>query len=97
MKDSKMKYCNKCSLLLAALCLFLVHQLYSLSTAIAESTKYSVFCASNKIEVDMRTLEQMRQARGSDVCMFGQFDYLGEAEDFAKKQFKGEGASCTCH
>jgi hypothetical protein len=35
------------------------------------STKYSVYCANGKIEVDMRTPEQMKSARGSDVCQLG--------------------------
>lgn len=60
------------------------------------STKYSVYCASGKIEVDMRSLEQMKSARGSDVCQFGQFDYLSDAQSFAKKNFGGVGASCSC-
>jgi hypothetical protein len=60
------------------------------------STKYSVYCANGKIEVDMRTFEQMKSARGSDVCQFGEFNYLSDAQSFAKKNFGGEGARCSC-
>jgi hypothetical protein len=60
------------------------------------STKYSVYCANGKIEVDMRSLEQMKSARGSDVCQFGEFNYLSDAQSFAKKNFGGDGARCSC-
>lgn len=62
----------------------------------AETTMYSVFCANEKIEVDMRTLDQMKSARGSDVCMFGQFTSYSSALDLANRQFGGVGAKCTC-
>lgn len=74
----------------------LVVLLASVTSAAAEATMYSVFCANGKIEVDMRSLDQMKSARGSDVCMFGQFSTLSSAQDLARKQFGGEGASCTC-
>ena len=60
------------------------------------STKYSVYCANGKIEVDMRTAEQMKSARGSDVCQLGEFNYLSDAQSFAKKNFGGVGAKCSC-
>ena len=60
------------------------------------STKYSVYCANGKIEVDMRTPEQMKSARGSDVCQLGEFNYLSDAQSFAKKNFGGVGAKCSC-
>jgi len=66
------------------------------SNSSAGTTMYSVFCANEKIEVDMRTLEQMKSARGSDVCMFGQFTSYSSALDLANKQFGGVGAKCTC-
>jgi hypothetical protein len=62
----------------------------------AEQTKYSVYCTNNKIEVNMRTIEQMKSARGSDVCQFGQFTSLSAAQSFARKQFGGSGQRCTC-
>jgi len=60
------------------------------------STKYSVYCANGKIEVDMRTLDQMKSARGSDVCQLGEFNYLADAQSFAKKNFGGVGSGCSC-
>ena len=60
------------------------------------STRYSVYCANGKIEVDMRTPEQMKSARGSDVCQLGEFNYLSDAQSFAKKNFGGVGAKCSC-
>ena len=59
-------------------------------------TTYSVYCANARIEIDMRTLEQMKSARGSSTCRLGEFDYLSDAQSFAKKNFGGEGASCAC-
>lgn len=75
--------------------ILIINQLY-LCKAQAQSTKYSVFCASGKIEVDMRTLEQMKSARGSNVCKFAEFTSLTSAQDFATKNFHNVGASCTC-
>ena len=59
-------------------------------------TTYSVYCANSRIEIDSRTLEQMKSARGSDVCRFGEFDYLSDAQSFAQKNFGGAGTSCSC-
>ena len=58
-------------------------------------SKYRVFCANGKIEVEQRTLEQQKNARGSDVCMLGEFDYLSDAEKFAEEK-GGKGAECKC-
>ncbi|MCC7427546.1 MAG: hypothetical protein IT557_11615 [Alphaproteobacteria bacterium] len=63
-------------------------------TALAAS--YFVYCANERIEVEMRNLEQMRNARGSNVCLFGGFDYLSDAQNFARRNFGGEGARCSC-
>jgi len=57
---------------------------------------YNVFCADGRIEVEYRTLEQEKTARGSNVCQFGSFDYASDAENFATKNFGGKGAACTC-
>ena len=59
-------------------------------------TKYYVYCANNKVEIDMRDLPQMRSARGSDVCMFGQFNFHTDAQNFARKNFGAVGARCSC-
>ena len=50
----------------------------------------------DKIEVDSRSPEQMKIARGSGVCQFGQFNFRMDAESFAKKNFGGPGGKCAC-
>lgn len=57
---------------------------------------YYVYCANGKIEVDGRDPEQMRSARGSDTCMLSRFNYLSDAQNFARKNFRGIGARCSC-
>ncbi|MCW5772329.1 MAG: hypothetical protein KIT16_11880 [Rhodospirillaceae bacterium] len=57
---------------------------------------YYVYCANGKIEVDSRDPEQMRSARGSDTCMLSRFNYLSDAQSFARKNFNGVGARCAC-
>lgn len=61
----------------------------------AADSKYRVFCANNKIEVEQRTLEQQKNARGSNVCVLGEFDYLSDAEKFAEQK-GGKDAECKC-
>ena len=58
-------------------------------------SKYRVFCANNKIEVEQRTLEQQKNARGSSVCVLGEFNYLSDAEKDAEQK-GGKGAECKC-
>jgi hypothetical protein len=62
----------------------------------AQSAQYFVYCANGRIEVDSRNPEQMRSARGSGVCLLGQFHYLSDAQTFAQRNFGGEGRSCSC-
>jgi hypothetical protein len=59
-------------------------------------TYYSVYCANDRIEVDSRSFDQMQIARGSDVCQFGQFNFLSDAQDFARENFGQIGADCSC-
>jgi hypothetical protein len=61
----------------------------------ADDSKYRVFCANGKIEVEQRTLEQEKNARGSSVCQLAEFDYLSDAEKEAEKR-GGKGADCKC-
>ena len=63
--------------------------------SMSEDSKYRVFCADNKIEVEQRTLEQEKNARGSNVCMLAEFDYLSDAEKYAEEK-GGKGAECKC-
>ena len=65
------------------------------STNSTVDSKYRVFCANSKIEVEQRTLEQQKNARGSSVCILGEFDYLSDAEKHAES-LGGKGADCKC-
>ena len=62
----------------------------------AVDSKYRVFCANNKIEVEQRTLEQQKNARGSNVCQLAEFDYLSDADKYAESR-GGKGADCKCN
>lgn len=57
---------------------------------------YYVYCANGKIEVDSRPPDQMRSARGSNLCMLSQFGFLSDAQSFAQKNFGGAGKPCSC-
>ncbi|HKO62826.1 MAG TPA: hypothetical protein VJV03_16800 [Pyrinomonadaceae bacterium] len=65
------------------------------SSSATLDSKYRVFCANNKIEIEQRTVEQQKNARGSNVCMLGEFDYLSDAEKHAESH-GGKGADCKC-
>jgi len=58
-------------------------------------SKYRVFCANNEIEVEQRTLEQQKNARGSNVCVLAEFDYLSDADKYAAEH-GGKGSDCKC-
>lgn len=58
-------------------------------------SKYRVFCADNKIEVEQRTVEQQKNARGSNVCMLAEFDYASDANKYAEEH-GGKGSDCKC-
>jgi hypothetical protein len=60
-----------------------------------EDSKYRVFCANGKVEVEQRTLEQEKNARGSNVCVLAEFDYLSDAEKWAENH-GGKGSECNC-
>ena len=55
---------------------------------------YGVFCASGRIEIDGRSEAEMRSQRGA--CQFGRFPSRSGAENFARRNFNGVGASCSC-
>lgn len=63
--------------------------------SLGADSKYRVFCANNKIEVEQRTLEQEKNARGSNVCVLAEFDYLSDAEKYAEQK-GGKDAQCNC-
>ncbi len=58
-------------------------------------SKYRVFCANSKLEVEQRTIEQEKNARGSSVCMLAEFDTLSDAEKYAEEH-GGKGSDCKC-
>lgn len=58
--------------------------------------RYYVYCADDRIEVSFWDLKQMMVRRGSDVCQFASYTSYSSALDFAKKNFGGEGSSCSC-
>jgi hypothetical protein len=61
-----------------------------------DDSKYRVFCADNKIEVEQRTVEQEKKARGSNVCMLAEFDYASDANKYAEEH-GGKGSECKCN
>ena len=67
----------------------------NLAHSASVDSKYRVFCSNNKIEVEQRTLEQQKNARGSNVCVLGEFDYLSDADKFAEGK-GGKGSECKC-
>ncbi|MDT5268516.1 MAG: hypothetical protein QOH49_702 [Acidobacteriota bacterium] len=74
--------------------------LIALSAAVAaagriDDSKYRVFCANGKVEVEQRTLEQEKNARGSNVCVLAEFDTLSDAEKYAENH-GGKGSDCNC-
>jgi hypothetical protein len=74
--------------------------LIALSAAVAaaghfDDSKYRVFCANGKVEVEQRTLEQEKNARGSNVCALAEFDTLSDAEKWAENH-GGKGSDCNC-
>ncbi len=70
---------------------FLAFPLLFLSQA--EAADYSVYCANGKVEVDSRTLDQMKSARGSNVYAMVTYNNMTDANNFAKKM-GGIGAKC---
>ncbi len=66
------------------------------AAAVFEVQRYYVYCADDRIEVSMWDLEQMQVRRGSDVCQLASYTSYSSALDFAKANFGGEGAACSC-
>jgi hypothetical protein len=63
---------------------------------VPDDSKYRVFCANGKLEVEQRTVEQEKNARGSSVCMLAEFDYLSDADKYAENH-GGKGSDCKCN
>ncbi|MFL6227818.1 MAG: hypothetical protein ACJ741_03455 [Pyrinomonadaceae bacterium] len=89
MKKGRTAVLRLCALLLIAL-----------TAAVAaagrfDDSKYRVFCANSKVEVEQRTLDQEKNARGSSVCVLAEFDTLSDAEKYAENH-GGKGSDCNC-
>jgi hypothetical protein len=89
-----MKKGRKAALWLGALLLIALAAAVALAGRIDDS-KYRVFCANGKVEVEQRTLEQEKNARGSNVCVLAEFDTLSDAEKYAENH-GGKGSDCNC-
>jgi hypothetical protein len=84
-------------LLFAALCTVLVMAGIIITRGpLMSETKYTVYCAEGHIEVEMRTLDEMKSARGSNTCVKGSFDYASDADKLAES-LGGKGADCSCN
>lgn len=58
------------------------------------AAKYTVYCTRGKIEVDMRTPDQMRSARGNgNTYPIKTYDHLSDANKHAQSM-GGVGAPC---
>lgn len=94
-----MKRINKFSFGLSALLLITFATVLAAprlaTNSVGADSKYRVFCANNKIEIEQRTLEQQKNARGSNVCELAEFDYLSDAEKYAEGK-GGKDAECKC-
>lgn len=64
-------------------------------TLAASFGRYNVYCANGKLEVDSRTLDQMKAARGNNVCTLAEFSNLADAESYASER-GGKGSPCRC-
>jgi hypothetical protein len=61
----------------------------------AQDKKYKIYCVNGKIEIGTRNLDEMKSARGNQVCLKGSFDSFEEAMDASKRQ-GGVGSACSC-
>jgi hypothetical protein len=93
-KESFMKKGRTVLLGLCALLLIVLTAAAALAGRLDDS-KYRVFCANGKVEVEQRTLEQEKNARGSNVCVLAEFDTLSDAEKYAENH-GGKGSDCNC-
>jgi hypothetical protein len=81
---------------MSVLCMFVVISILAISAKDGFcATNYNVYCANGKVEVDTRSLSEMKSARGSNTCLFRSYDYRTEAVKFANA-IGGVGALCKC-
>ena len=89
-----MKTCRTVVIGLSAILLITLLAAATLAGCLNDS-KYRVFCANGKVEVEQRTLEQEKNARGSNVCVLAEFDTLSDADKYAAEH-GGKGSDCNC-
>lgn len=65
-------------------------------SSFGEVQRYTVYCADDRIEVAVWNLDQMIVRRGNPVCPLASYTSYGDVLNFAKKNFGGEGAPCSC-
>ena len=94
-----MKYRQKVVLVLSATLLIVLSAILASArlgaTNPPDDSKYRVFCANGKVEVEQRTLEQEKNARGSNVCVLAEFNYASDADKYAEEH-GGKGSDCKC-
>ena len=67
----------------------------SAAPAVAQGYEsYGVFCAGGRIAIDSRAEDQMGSSRSA--CQLRRFPSRSAAENFARSNFGGIGASCSC-
>jgi hypothetical protein len=93
-KESLMKKGRTTVLALSAILLIALPAAVATAGRLDDS-KYRVFCANGKVEVEQRTPEQEKNARGSNVCVLAEFDTLSDAEKYAEDH-GGKGSDCNC-
>jgi hypothetical protein len=86
---------RKCRKAVLSLITLLLIVLPAASAGRFDDSKYRVFCANGKVEVEQRTLDQEKNARGSNVCVLAEFDYLSDADKYAENH-GGKGSDCKC-
>lgn len=67
-----------------------------LALSAGPASAYGVYCANGRIEIDGRSFDQMRIARGSGICMLGQFGFVSDAQSFARRNNLQPGTRCAC-
>ncbi|MDQ3175723.1 MAG: hypothetical protein M3Q91_18765 [Acidobacteriota bacterium] len=57
--------------------------------------KYKLYCVNGKLEIGIRSPEDMQRARGDQVCLIDSYVRLTQAKE-ASKRYGGVGSHCPC-
>lgn len=57
--------------------------------------RYKIYCVNGKLEIGIRSPEDMKRARGTSACLKESHNSLLDAKKAAKK-YGGVGAACNC-